>query len=177
MSPGEFVWRVHGLLRDYVDRFLVDRRQRPRPLSTVLNGDGDSTPGFHVCDMAVRERAKSDGSDGPERAWYNSLLERAEKIAQHRLSFFDLKDKYLGDPIVWNRDHKRGQDTPMVFSPALDYRDVNMAGDCKFVWEPNRHHQFVVLGRAYWASGDVRFARAVAQQLDSSLKQNLSASG
>jgi len=100
------------------------------------------------------------------------LVERAERIVQHRLSFFNLRDQYLGDPIIWNRDHKRGRDTPMVFSPALDYRDVNQAGDCKFVWEPNRHHQLVVLGRAYRASGDIRFARAVAEQLDSWLQQN-----
>ncbi|MCU0918351.1 MAG: heparinase II/III family protein, partial [Planctomycetes bacterium] len=84
----------------------------------------------------------------------------------------DLQDQYLGDPIVWNRDHKRGQDTPLVFSSALDYRDVQAAGDCKFVWEPNRHHQLVVLGRAYRASGEIRFARAVAEQLDSWLQQN-----
>jgi uncharacterized heparinase superfamily protein len=60
----------------------------------------------------------------------------------------------------------------MIFSPALDYRDVDAAGDCKFVWEPNRHHQVVVLGRAYRASGDARFAFAIADQLDSWLRQN-----
>jgi len=49
-----------------------------------------------------------------------------------------------------------------VFCGSLDYRDVNEAGDCKFVWEPNRHHQLVVLGRAYRLSGETRFAQAVA---------------
>lgn len=172
MSPHEIAWRIHSSLRDYADRLLAGRRQRLRRLSTILNGNGGAPPGLHVCDTPVGETAKSGESEGTQSVWYNSLLERAEKIAQHRLSFFDLKDKYVGDPIAWNRDHKRGQDTPMVFSPALDYRDVNEAGDCKFVWEPNRHHQFVVLGRAYRASGDIRFAQAVAEQLDSWLQQN-----
>jgi hypothetical protein len=45
-------------------------------------------------------------------------------------------------------------------------------GDCKLVWEPNRHHQLVVLGRAYRASGDVRYAAALRDQLVSWLDQN-----
>jgi len=172
MSAGEIAWRVRSSLDDRVDQFLVTRRKRPRRLSAVSDGDDPRTPGFHVCDQPVAEKARSwEASDvGPTR--YDALIERAEKIAQHRLTFFDLKEQYLGDPIRWNRDHKRGQDTPMIFSPALDYRDVEVAGDCKFVWEPNRHHQLVVLGRAYRAGGDVRFARAVAEQLDSWLRQN-----
>jgi hypothetical protein len=172
MSPKEIAWRIRSSLRDRLDRFLVGQRQRPRRLSTILNGDGGTTPGFHVCDIAVGEKAKSDELSDIEKARHRSLLERAEKIVQHRLSFFDLANQFLGDPIIWNHDHKRGQDTPMILSPSLDYRDVKVAGDCKFVWEPNRHHQLVVLGRAYRASGDVRFAHAIAEQLDSWLRQN-----
>ncbi|MFC1634015.1 alginate lyase family protein, partial [Planctomycetota bacterium] len=129
-------------------------------------------PGFRVSDVVVKDRSWLIANKGIERDWYDSLLARAERIAGHRLDFFDLKDKYLGNPIVWNRDHKRGQDTPIIFSPSLDYRDVNKVGDCKFVWEFNRHHQLVVLGRAYRLSGDTRFANAVAEQLDSWLTQN-----
>jgi len=171
MSPGEIAWRTRSSLRDRADRLLVGRRQRLRQLSAVVNGDGDTGPGFRVCDLAVGDRVRRKPDDARER-WYESLLSRAEQIVRHRLSFFDLKDQHLGDPIVWNRDHKRGQDTPMIFSPALDYRDVHVVGDCKFVWEPNRHHQLVVLGRVYRASGDIRFARAVAEQLDGWLRQN-----
>jgi hypothetical protein len=172
MSPDEMAWRARSFLCDQADRLLLGRRQRLRPLPEILNGGRGATPCFCVCDMSAGRKVNSDGPDGIERAWRSSLLERAERLAQHRLSFFDLQDQHLGDPMVWNRDHKRGQDAPMVFSPALDYRDINVAGDCKFVWEPNRHHQLVVLGRAYRASGEVRFARAVAEQFDSWLQQN-----
>ena len=169
MSPAEIVWRMRSSIRDSADIFLIGRRQKPRKPSEFLNGDcGDKGSGFRVCDIPAE---KKDNNQVKGQS-YNSLLARAEKIAEHRLSFFDLQDKYIGEPIIWNRDHKRGQDTPMTFSPALDYRDVNEAGDCKFVWEPNRHHQLVVLGRAYRLSKDIRFAKAVAEQLDSWLIQN-----
>ncbi|MFC1793705.1 heparinase II/III family protein [Planctomycetota bacterium] len=172
---------MRSSLRDRADRILVGRRQRMRKPSVFLNGDGrDEETEFRVCDMAagcgkekkVRRIEEGEKRGREEGEWYESLLAKAQRIAEHRLDFFDQKDKYLGDPIIWNHDHKRSQDTPMTYCASLDYRDVEETGDCKFVWEPNRHHQFVVLARAYRASGDTRFANAVAEQLDSWLEQN-----
>jgi hypothetical protein len=169
MSPNEIVWRMQSSIRDKADRFLIGRRQKPRKPSEFLNNDHvEKREGFRVCNIPPEYKADSD----VKKHKYDSLIARAEKIVEHRLSFFDLKDKYLGEPILWNRDHKREQDTPMVFSPALDYRDVKEGGDCKFVWEPNRHHQLVVLGRAYRLSNDKRFAEAIVEQLESWLAQN-----
>jgi hypothetical protein len=173
MSPGEVVWRTRSFLRDRSDRFLVRHRQRLRKSKVFLNGDGQGPgPGFHVSNIAVGEWVKLSINDGVEKQWYNSLIERAERIIGNRLDIFDLKDKYLGERISWNHDYKRMQDTPLTFSPALDYRDVEITGDCKFVWEPNRHHQLVVLGRAYRAGGNIRYAHAVAELLDSWFEQN-----
>ena len=172
MSPGEVAWRMRSSLRDRIDRLVVNRRQQLRPLSAILNDNAtDNKLGLSVCDVSLAQWAKSDAGD-LEKAWYDSLLTRAEQIADHRLDYFDQKNMHLGDPIVWNRDHKRNQNTPMTYCSALDYRDVNESGDCKFVWEPNRHHQLVVLARAYRTTGDIRFANAVAEQLTSWLDQN-----
>ncbi len=162
MSPNEIAWRLWSSFRDNIDRLLLSQRQKQRDVSSILESENNKAGrGFSVSNTTFKQ-AKDN----------NSLLERAEKIAEHRLSFFDLTDKYLGEPIEWNRDHKLNKDTLIVFSPSLDYRDINETGDCKHVWEPNRHHQLVVLGRAYRVSGDVRFAKAIAEQLDSWLKQN-----
>ncbi len=173
MSPSEVLWRVHSVIRDCADRLLVGWRQRSRKSSRILSQySSDTGPAFHVYNMPLGQKAQEKTDNKIGKQWYDSLLARAENIIEHRLSFFDLKNEHLGNPIIWNRDHKRRQDTPMVFSPSLDYRDVRKAGDCKYVWEPNRHHQFVVLGRAYRHSGERCFAEAVAEQLDSWLKQN-----
>ncbi|MBW7992323.1 MAG: heparinase [Planctomycetes bacterium] len=173
MSSGEIAWRIRSSLRDRADWILVGHRQRIRKSSAYLNGDGKyKGPGFRVSNQAIGDKIWLKTNDDVDKRWYDSLLARAERITEHRLDFFDMKDKYLGDPIIWNRDHKRDQDTPMTYCASLDYRDVEETGDCKFVWEPNRHHQLVVLGRAWRLSGDIRFASAVAEQLDSWLKQN-----
>lgn len=169
MSPAEVSWRTKCALRDQTDRLFLARRQRGRPLSAILAaGDESVAPGFRVSDMRVGEWA---GDDPAERQQLERLLERADRIAEHRLTFFDLVDRHLGSPIDWNRDHKLNKSTPVGFAPSIDYRDVRLAGDCKFVWEPSRHHQLVVLGRAYRAGGDIRFAEAIVEQLDSWMNQ------
>ena len=119
MSPDEIAWRACSSIRDIADRLLIERRQRPRKPSDFLNSNtSGKKEGFHVCNMSVGYQTNNDA----EKQSYDSLIAKAQKIVGHRLSFFDLQDKYLGEPITWNRDHKREKDTPMTFSPALDYR-------------------------------------------------------
>jgi len=106
-----------------------------------------------------------------EREWRDRLVAHAEHVARHRLSFLGLVDAHLGDPIDWNRDHESGRKAPLRFAPLVDYRDYRVTGDAKVVWELNRHHQLVVLGRAYRVTGDLRYASAVVEQLESWLEQ------
>ncbi len=103
--------------------------------------------------------------------WRAALVERAEKLCRHRLTIFDLKDHDLGREIRWNHEYKAGRDTPMGFAPAIDYRDYEAVGDCKFVWEPNRHQHLVVLGRAYRLTGEERYAAEVMAQIESWIRQ------
>jgi Heparinase II/III-like protein/Heparinase II/III N-terminus len=170
MSPEELGWRVRSTLRDHVDRARLTLGRSPAP----RRGEGVDLPGvepgFRVSDVGEGEWAGL-GPETPESGWLRRLLDRADRIARHRLSFFDLADRDLGDPIDWNRDHGSGQPAPMRFAPAIDYRDFQVTGDAKIVWEPNRHHQLVVLGRASRASGAATYAAAIGEQLESWLDQ------
>jgi hypothetical protein len=167
MSIAEVAWRIQSELRTVTDRGRIALGLLPKAPAT----DESSSPPFRVSDVAVGEWA-SPGASEAERIWRERLLQRAEAIARHRLSFFDLDERHLGDPIDWNRDHKSGRPSPLVFAASIDYRDFRVTGDAKFVWEPSRHHQLVVLGRAYRASGDPRFAAALVEQLGSWLDQS-----
>jgi hypothetical protein len=166
MSPGEVAGRMRSAMRDATDRYrLTLGHYRGRLVDDLVDLTLPDVPGFRVCDLPVGGWSKAE-PDQPETRWCRTLLARADRIADHQLTFFDLVNCDLGHPIDWNRDHKSGRRAPMRFAPSIDYRDFDVTGDAKIVWEPNRHHHLVVLARAYRAGGDVRYARAVIEQLD-----------
>ena len=171
MSPGEVLWRCRGKLQDAVDRILLPWRSKERPLHRflVLHPDGQVTKpevlGAHLGDRACRF-----ATDHPSR-WQQALTAQADRVVANRLSLFDLEDLYLGDQIDWNYEYKASVRAPTGPASTIDYRHYGVTGDCKFVWEPNRHHQLVVLGRAYRITGEQRYATAAVRQLESWIRQ------
>lgn len=105
-------------------------------------------------------------------AWLAPLVERAEAIAGGKLSFFNLENAALGEPIRWQLDRNTGVEAALKPIQFVDYRDAPVFGDCKLVWEPNRHHHLVVLARAYKATGELKFAEAVVTQIIDWIDQN-----
>src|SRR5262249_12442841 len=73
----------------------------------------------------------------------------------------------LGSPPRWNRDPKTGTEAPLDFGKQLDYRDEKRVGDCKYLWEPNRHLHLATLAQAYALTAQARFADALKEHLES----------
>jgi hypothetical protein len=169
MSVQEIVWRARSAARGVTDRARVAWKLYP---DTRRRARRSPTPGAmpRWCPVPLGDWAAL-AADDPATQWRTRLLQRADRIAAHRLSFFDLEDVDLGTPIDWNRDWATGKATPTGFNESIDYRDFAATGDCKVVWEPNRHHHLVVLGRAFRASGEAKYARAVVEQIDSWIDQ------
>jgi hypothetical protein len=167
MTPGEIVWRARTAVRDAGDRVRIPLGLIPAVDGSLLDRCAD--PKFRLTDVPVDDGRLSDQSR--ERGWRTQLLGRAERIRAHHLTFFDIVDRHLGDPVRWNHDHERDVATPLWLSQSIDYRDYAVTGDCKVVWEPSRHHQLVVLARAYRATGDRAFALEVASQVASWIDQ------
>jgi Heparinase II/III-like protein/Heparinase II/III N-terminus len=165
MSAREVLWRTGSELRDVADRLRAGTG-RPIGPSASASAKGSAAPGFRV--SGIRPGAWANAPRGSlEAGWCSRLRSRADAIAAHRLSFFSLENVDLGHPIDWNREHEAGRPMPMGFAPRIDYRDYRVTGDAKVAWEPSRHHQLVVLARAYRATGDPGYARAAVEQLDS----------
>jgi hypothetical protein len=165
MSPAEIAWRVSTAARGALDRGryalgAVPRAARRFGASAAL----EHTPPFRIPGAPPRCAAAAD--------WAAALAATASDIVAYRLSFFNLESHFLGDPIDWHRDHWLNKSAPVRYAPSIDYRDTREAGDCKLVWEPNRHHQLVVLARAWRTTGERRYADAVLAQLDSWLRAN-----
>ena len=62
-------------------------------------------------------------------------------------------------PPRWNRDPKTGIEAPLAFGKLLDYRDPDVVGDIKYLWEPNRHLHLVTLAQGYALTGKQRVLR------------------
>ena len=62
------------------------------------------------------------------------------------------------------------QTAPFVFWADVPYLDPS-CGD-PIIWELNRHQHWLVLGRAFWLTGDHRYRNAMIGQLESWLRTN-----
>jgi len=170
MTAGELAWRMHSAVRDVKEHYLQAWGIPHLPTVQMRQEAPVDSPGYRVSDMTVGEWTVARPGH-PEYEWYRRLIARADRIANHQLSFFGLKNQPLGPTIDWNYDYKHRKASPKRFSPLIDYRNFQVTGDAKFVWEPNRHHQLVVLARAYRAGGSQRYAQALCEQLTSWLDQ------
>ena len=147
MSATELAWRSL--------RALQARLERSRPAGSP------AVPRAHL-EAAPNAWIHADaGLEG------GACVTAAERISEGWLDVLGLRDLDLGSPPRWNRDVKTGIEAPLAFGKHLDYRDPDVVGDIRYVWEPNRHAHLVTLARAYALSGQRKYAEALAEQLDS----------
>jgi hypothetical protein len=104
----------------------------------------------------------------PESA--TETLGQAEAILNHQLIIFG-RTLDFGQQIDWHTDMETG-----VRWPLLHYTKMPIAqgksSDVRAVWELNRLHHFVTLGRAYGLSKDERFATEFIRQFTSWYEAN-----
>ena len=167
MSPGEILWRIRGKSIDWFDAYQIPRSKFPS-LGDLISDQTKRNwqPPFRVSDLAVGSWLVDDAASNEHR-WCNALVRQADSIADNRLSYFHLHDLDHSHPIQWNKDHGSNIAAPLRLAQKIDYRDFNEAGDCKLVWEPNRHQHLVVLARAYRASGNQKYAVVIKEHLES----------
>lgn len=99
------------------------------------------------------------------------LIEKAEKILDH--SFELLGQKYIFDGNIDWHCAVKGKRWPLLHWSRLHPGGQGRGlGDVRPLWELNRHQHFCVLGRAYWWTGEERYAREFVSQLKSWLGAN-----
>ena len=91
----------------------------------------------------------------------------ADRIVAGIHDVFALEGVALGSPPRWNRDPKTGIEAPLDFGKALDYRDPARVGDCKYLWEPNRHLHLVTLAQAWALTHRAVYAETLRAHLES----------
>lgn len=102
----------------------------------------------------------------------SQLLEQADRICRHEFEVFGSKSIQYGDQINWHFDPSTGSDWPLTHWSKIDIAGSDRIGDVKFTWEVNRHQFFFTLGRAYWFTGDEKYARKFAELMRSWINTN-----
>jgi heparinase II/III-like protein len=92
------------------------------------------------------------------------IVERAEKICQHRFDLLGYEDVDYGAEIDWHLDAVHGKRAPRRPWFRVRYLDFDQVGDSKVTWELNRHQHLVTLAKAYRFTGEARYAREVFRQ-------------
>lgn len=171
MAPAEILWRIQGKWSDWGDAYRITHGIIPLLDEAIPQTNRVSwQPPFRVSDLKVGDWTR-DYAAQDEQTWCAALIDKADRISAHKLSYFHLRDHDHGQPIQWNKDHGSNIAAPIRLAQKIDYRDFSKAGDCKLVWEPNRHQHLVVLARAYRAGGNENYALAIKEQITSWLTQ------
>ena len=100
------------------------------------------------------------------------LREEARQIENGRFDLLGFQDLSFGAEPDWHLEPNSGKRSPLLHWSKLQELDAEGSGDKKITWELNRHQFFITLGRAYWATGDERHARAFVDFVSSWMKSN-----
>ncbi len=86
------------------------------------------------------------------------IIQRADKILQHRFDLLGYSELDYGSPIDWHLDLVHSKRAPRKVFYRVRYLDFEEVGDSKITWELNRHQHFIILAKAYRLTGEARYA-------------------
>jgi hypothetical protein len=160
MCWGEIIWRLRRLFWQIKARLL-------RKL-WVLKYKRNSAEPSRLLSMFEKCNFYGLSDIKPQNVpveWVSRTIEAAEKLLQHRYSYFALGEIHLGEKIKWNHEYKKDIDLPLKFGPWMDYRDADAYGDFKYFWELPRLQHLITLSKAYYLTGNDKYAKEVIEQL------------
>ncbi len=102
----------------------------------------------------------------------NRSLRRAEGWLAGHYPLFGKNMVEMGPRINWHRDPLTGETWPSRFGMTVLRKSLKDGKDPKPIWEVNFHHHLVDLVKAYWLTGDERYATSAINSLLSWIEQN-----
>jgi hypothetical protein len=102
----------------------------------------------------------------------DALLAAADRVCHGRFELMGQTFDFAGAPVDWHLSPETGRSWPRLRWNRLDLYGADASGDVKYTWELNRHQFWPTLGRAYWLTGDDRYAEAWVRQITAWLDDN-----
>jgi hypothetical protein len=112
---------------------------------------------------ALRRRCPSDEVE---------VLARAAAVRARRFDLMGYRGLDYGDPVDWQLDPVSDRRASLIHWSRVPYLDPYVVGDHKLVWELSRQQYLVVLGQAYWYTGNEAYAEDFAALVTSWLDGN-----
>ena len=122
-------------------------------------------PGLTNPESAARELARR----WPETA--ADIISSAERLASGELELGGRRTA-IASPPDWMVEPRSGTRVPAVHWSRLAVLEPRVTGDCRLLWELNRHQYFVTLAHAYQLTGDDRYPRIILQHMSSWMDVN-----
>ena len=89
--------------------------------------------------------------------YQQEVVARADRICGNILPVLGTGEMYLGESIDWLRDYRSGLRWEPAYAFDYNLLDPDRPTDVRVVWELNRLHFLVDLGKAYRLTGDRKY--------------------
>jgi uncharacterized heparinase superfamily protein len=102
----------------------------------------------------------------------NATVRRANQICEHEFHFLIPNFRRYGERVDWLSsliDQRRWE---IKYWQDIDIIGGKRIGDVRQIWELNRHQYFVTLGKAYWYTGDEKYAKEFVSQMKDWIENN-----
>ena len=109
--------------------------------------------------------------------WISAVADQADDICNRKISLLGHGEVGLDPVIDWSADPISHHIWPAHYWAGYDLVRNSKEADPKVVQEINRHQHLITLGRAYFYTGNERYAFEAISQLDSWIEQNPEAIG
>ena len=98
------------------------------------------------------------------------ILRQANQIIEHRFNLLGSGEVDLGPVIDWHADFKSGYRWPLIYYHLIEMgitkgEYLHDKIDVKVPWELSRLQHLVLLGQAYWVSGNERYTTEFVEQI------------
>ncbi len=184
MRTTELRWRANAALRIGTDRLgaalrpprwqrshlaailaspsraLLDAVARgawPRAQAEVHTALAQQPPRFVIAPSMRHDVAARITATFPKAR--RDATQRAERVMRGEFDLLGFRSLRFGSSAAepdWHLDPVHQQRAPMRFWSTVPFLDA-ACGDHKIIWELNRQQHLLVLGRAYWLTGDERY--------------------